>query len=99
MPALKQRIGEIMNSKQMKKIVISTRVKPELVTTLDALCEATERDRSYHVERALKEYVQKHIWHVGAVQEGIQDAEAGRLVPLDTVKEKWEHRSMKRVSQ
>ena len=82
-----------------QKSVVSTRVDAGLISDLDALCHATERDRSYHVERALKDYVERNLWQVRAVQEGIADVEAGRVKPLDTVVEKWEARKLARNTE
>lgn len=37
--------------------VLSFRVKPELASELDQLAHATDRDRQYHLQRALSRYV------------------------------------------
>lgn len=79
--------------------VLSFRVKPELANELDQLAKATDRDRQYHLQRALSRYVADESWHFKAVQEGIADAEAGNVTDLDAVKAKWVKRAEYRVKQ
>jgi predicted transcriptional regulator len=83
-------------STKKQTAVVSARISAELAGQLDALCKATERERSYHVERAINEYVKANLWHVQAVQEGLADVEAGRVKPLDAVKAEWEARAASR---
>jgi predicted transcriptional regulator len=79
--------------------VLSFRVKPELASELDQLAQATDRDRQYHLQRALSRYVADEYWHFKAVQEGIADADAGNVTDLDAVKAKWVKRAEDRVKQ
>lgn len=79
--------------------VLSFRVKPELASELDQLAQATDRDRQYHLQRALSRYVADESWHFKAVQEGIADADAGNVTDLDAVKAKWIKRAEDRVKQ
>ncbi|MFW9079102.1 CopG family ribbon-helix-helix protein [Pseudomonas sp. P2757] len=79
--------------------VLSFRVKPELASELDQLAQATERDRQYHLQRALSRYVADESWHFKAVQEGIADADAGNVTDLDAVKAKWVKRAEDRIKQ
>ena len=57
--------------------VLSFQVKPELASELHQLAQATDRDRQYHLQRALSRYLADESWHFKAVQEGIADANAG----------------------
>ena len=79
--------------------VLTFRVKPELASELDQLAQATDRDRQYHLQRALSRYVADESWHFKAVQEGIADADAGNVTDLDAVKAKWVKRAEDRVKQ
>lgn len=83
----------------MASPVLSFRVESELINQLDQLAEATDRDRQYHLKRALARYVESECWHFRAVVEGIADAEAGNLVDLDAVKAKWVARAENRINQ
>lgn len=83
----------------MASPVLSFRVEPDLISQLDQLAEATDRDRQYHLKRALARYVESESWHFRAVAEGIADAEAGNLIDLDAVKAKWVARAENRINQ
>ena len=77
----------------MASPVLSFRVEETLVQQLDQLSEATDRDRQYHLKRALARYVEAESWHIKAVAEGIADADAGKLTDLKTLKAKWVNRA------
>lgn len=77
----------------MASPVLSFRVEESLAEQLDRLAAATDRDRQYHLKRALLRYVEAESWHVQAIEEGLADAETGRLVALDEVKTKWKQRA------
>ncbi|MGU9859134.1 CopG family ribbon-helix-helix protein [Pseudomonas sp. LF245] len=79
--------------------VLSFRVKPELANELDQLAHATDRDRQYHLQRALSRYMADESWHFKAVQKGIEDAAAGNVTDLDAVKAKWVKRAEDRIKQ
>ena len=81
----------------MASPVLSFRVEELLVKQLDQLAEATDRDRQYHLKRALARYVEAESWHINAIAEGIADADAGNLTDLNTVKAKWVNRAKHRV--
>jgi len=73
----------------MESPVLSFNADGELVEKLDQLALATDQDRQYHLQRALARYVETESWYLRAIQEGIADADAGRLIDLETVKAKW----------
>jgi predicted transcriptional regulator len=75
--------------------VLSFRVEDDLVRRLDHLAQATDRDRQYHLKRALARYIDSEAWHVAAIAEGVAQADAGNLTDLDTVKAKWVGRAKK----
>jgi predicted transcriptional regulator len=81
----------------MASPVLSFRVEDELVEMLDRLASATDRDRQYHLKRALSRYVEAESWHLKAVEEGLADIDAGRTVDLETVEAKWVARAANRV--
>lgn len=72
-----------------KKPIISFRGEPGQDEALDRLCAVTERDRAWHLRRALAEYLAKQLWQAESVLEGIADAEAGNLVSLEDVTDRW----------
>ncbi len=75
----------------MASPVLSFRIEEELISQLDGLAEATDRDRLYHIRRALTRYLEAESWHLDATV-GIEAADAGQLTDLATVKAKWERR-------
>lgn len=77
----------------MASPVLSFRVDDTLVGQLDKLAQATDRDRQYHLKRALAQYLQAESWHIAAIQEGIADAEAGNLTDIKAIKAKWVSRA------
>ncbi|WP_017903978.1 MULTISPECIES: CopG family ribbon-helix-helix protein [Pseudomonas] len=81
----------------MASPVLSFRVEDELVEQLDRLSEATDRDRQYHLKRALARYIESESWHMNAIAEGIADADAGNLTDLKAIKAKWVNRAKHRV--
>jgi predicted transcriptional regulator len=81
----------------MASPVLSFRVEEGLIEMLDQLALATDRDRQYHLKRALARYVEAESWHVKAVAEGLADIEAGRTTALETVKAKWVARAANRA--
>lgn len=83
----------------MASPVLSVRLDESLLGQLDRLADATERDRLYHVKRALTRYLDEESWHVESILEGIADAEAGNLTDLDNIKSKWVSRAKNRINQ
>ncbi|MGF6592326.1 CopG family ribbon-helix-helix protein [Pseudomonas sp. 2835] len=73
----------------MASPVLSFRVEASLAEKLDQLAAATDRDRQYHLKRALLRYVEAESWHVQAIAAGISDADTGNLTDLSQVKAKW----------
>lgn len=65
--------------------MISVRMPEELMNRLDHLAKSLERSRSYLAAQAIEEYVSIQEWQVKAIQEGIEDARAGRIVPHEVV--------------
>lgn len=83
----------------MASPVLSFRVEETLVKQLDQLSEATDRDRQYHLKRALARYIEAESWHIKAIAEGIADADAGNLTDLKTIKAKWVDRAKHRTDR
>lgn len=71
-----------------KDVVLSTRIPEEMKEGLDDLAEATERPVSWHVARALENYVDLNRWQVAAIKEGLARARSGMGVPAEEV-ERW----------
>lgn len=63
----------------------SIRLDEELAGQLDTLAALTERSKTWHIERALRDYLSHEMEFLAAVEEGIRAAEAGDLVDHETV--------------
>jgi len=73
----------------MASRVVSFQLGEELVSHLDVLTDATGRDRLYHIQRAMTQYLEVECRYVKAIEAGIAAADAGKLTDLVTVKAKW----------
>lgn len=80
-------------------VTLSFRAGDEIAESLDKLCQATERDRTYHLNRAVNRYLETELWQVEAVREGMADAQAGNLIPLEDVKKRWLGKRDDRLNQ
>ena len=66
---------------------ISVRISTETRERLEALAKATERSRSWHIERALAAYLDVQSWQVAHIEAGIAALDEGRTVPHDAVRD------------
>ena len=60
---------------------LSIRVPEELSARLDTLAKATDRSKSVLAVQAIEEFVTAQEWQVAAINEGIAEADAGKVVP------------------
>jgi predicted transcriptional regulator len=70
----------------MSKKTVSFIAPVEKVSQLDALASTRDRDRSFVLNEAIDLYLDLNTYHTSLIEEGIADAEAGRLVPFKEVK-------------
>ena len=64
----------------MDKHIISFRLDARKVSTLDALAESLDRDRSYLLNEAVTAYLDVQQWHIDQIKAGIRQADAGKLI-------------------
>ena len=57
---------------------------------LDRLAKATERSRAALAADAVRQYLDLNEWQIAAIQEGVRDANRGRLIDHAKLKAKWE---------
>jgi predicted transcriptional regulator len=65
---------------------VTTRIDEETRSRLDQLAKATDRSRSWLVADAIRRYVSEEGWQVAAVEEGVQQAEAGDFATEEEVR-------------
>ena len=63
----------------MSKIVVTTRVAPELAKSLDQLAADFDRSRGWLIEQAIARYVAEESELLALIKEGEADIEAGRV--------------------
>ena len=78
----------------MALVTLSVTLESELVTKLDELVLASNRDRQYHLQRALEQYLATALEELRLIEEGVADAEAGRLTDIETVRAQWRARKV-----
>lgn len=67
---------------------LSARVPKGLSQRLAALARATRRSKAELVTQAIEDFVALQEWQLGAINEGIADADAGNFVSHQQVCEK-----------
>lgn len=61
------------------------RLTAELDKQVAKVAAAMDRPKSWVIEQAVKEFVAVQEWHLAEIEEGIRDADAGRVVSHDDV--------------
>ena len=69
----------------MERVNITCRLPIEDVRFLDGLAQATERDRSYLIKKAVEEYIASQRWQLEEIDKGIGEADAGEFASEDEV--------------
>jgi predicted transcriptional regulator len=69
-------------------LTFTVRVPADLRKRLDKLAKAVDRSRSWLTADVLRIYVAEQQWQLAEIEEGLRDAEAGRVVPHEKV-EPW----------
>jgi predicted transcriptional regulator len=62
---------------------LTVRLPPELKERLGELAERTRRTRSFLAGEAIAGYVARELEIIGAIERGLEDVRAGRVVPHD----------------
>lgn len=68
----------------------SVRMDEEKLQRLDKLASITKRSRAWLINEAVDRYLSYEEWFIKAVEEGIADVNAGRIISHDEVKKEWE---------
>ena len=58
-----------------KKTGISLRIEEDKIDELDALAKATQRDRSFHINLAIENYLEIQKWQIGHIKNAILEAD------------------------
>jgi predicted transcriptional regulator len=68
-----------------KSVPVSVRLPPELNDDVTSIATALDRSKSWVIEQAVMNYVALQAWQLAEIDEGIRDADAGRVVPHEKV--------------
>jgi RHH-type rel operon transcriptional repressor/antitoxin RelB len=60
-----------------EKVSVTVRLDQETVAFLDKLANVEDRDRSYLIKQAVKNFVQLHRWQIEEIEEAVKEADAG----------------------
>ena len=64
---------------------LTFRAEADLLVELEQLASATDRSRSWHMEQALKQYLDSQSWQIAHIRKGLGDLEAGRTIDHEVV--------------
>jgi len=76
----------------MNAATVTTRLDPETNAKLEQLAKATVRSKSFLVAEAVRAFLQEHSWQIQAIEQGIQEADAGNFASAADVRaafSKW----------
>jgi len=68
-----------------ENLLMSIRLSPDLDKQVAEIARALGRPKSWVIEQAIEDFVAVQAWHLAAIDEGLWDADAGRVVAHDEV--------------
>ena len=75
-----------------KREQVSFKLEINTKRRLEALAAATRRTKTFVLEEALNHYLDLNEWQIKSIEEGLEDARAGRVITHETLVAKWERR-------
>lgn len=75
---------------------VNFRLENDKIAALDRLAKSLDRDRSYLLTEAVNSYLELHEWQIEQIQEGIREADAGRLIDHDIVVKRMRKKMQRR---
>ena len=57
--------------------IVSIRTTPEMLSQFSALAESTGRSRSFLINQAMKEFLEREEWQIKSIQQALKEADAG----------------------
>ena len=74
-----------MSATQERTTTITVRMPESVRHQLEALAQATGRQRTYLALEAIRKYLEVEAWQIAEIQEAIQRADAGEFVTDERV--------------
>ena len=72
--------------------VASVRMEEKKLERIDELAKATNRSRGWLINQAVDRYLEYEEWYLKAVEAGMEDIEAGRIISHENLKKDWENK-------
>jgi predicted transcriptional regulator len=70
----------------MQQKTVTFRAPGDKIKALDALAALQQRDRSFVLNEAVDQYLSLNEYHTALINEGIRQADAGKLIPHEEVR-------------
>jgi predicted transcriptional regulator len=67
---------------------ITFRLPEEKLQELDTVAEIQQRDRSFVINEAVRQYLSLHEYHRELIEEGVRQADAGEMIDHEKLMEK-----------
>lgn len=68
-----------------KGMVVSIRLEAQLDCEVETVAAALDRPKAWVIEQAVRDYVALQTWQLAAIDEGLKDADEGRVVAHEDV--------------
>ncbi len=75
-----------------KREQVSFKLETNTKRRLEDLASATRRTKTFVLEEAINHYLDLNEWQIKSIEEGLEDARAGRIITHETLVAKWERR-------
>ncbi|MEI7708741.1 MAG: CopG family transcriptional regulator [Chlorobium sp.] len=79
-----------MMNTSIKDAQMSFKTNKRIKERVEALAVATRRSKTFVLEEAVTAYLDYNEWQIKSIMEGIEDAKAGRVTPIEDVIAEWE---------
>lgn len=73
------------------------RMDARTLKRVDGIARAMSRSRAWVINHAIERYLDYEEWFVGAVKQGLKQAEAGDVVEHEVVVKAWEEKGVAKV--
>jgi predicted transcriptional regulator len=73
------------------------RMDARMLKRVDGIARAMSRSRAWVINDAIERYLDYEEWFVGAVKQGLKQAEAGDVVEHEAVVKAWEEKGAAKV--
>jgi predicted transcriptional regulator len=73
----------------MSAATITIRMDEEKRRKLETIAKFMDRSRSYLIQQAVDDLIAQYEWQLREIEEGIKDADEGKLIDHDVLLNKW----------